>query len=316
MDAQFASQLPNPLNRIELRTIRRQEVKTQQSSLIPQPGLQGSRMMISGIIQNNHHFLLGVTVTKKMPQEYLKRLAVKILPLLGYQFPVLQTDGPKHPYRLMRGCMPKNRIFHFRWNPHDVPGAMLLEMALIQTPKIKIFSSQKLTKFFYMPPAPRDVLRQSLPVVCAGETQIYGKFADIGVPRSLLQKLSSHDATAKFHPTAPGNIPKRWGASVNLLRAVSSVAGPKKMAVLSPRHRVVHSTRPLGNDGTNTESFAANGPIGQPPHRRSSLGKEKVIHVAGGHIALLGISKFPAAKSTLQPQDHRISAYPWLPPFW
>ena len=251
-----------------------------------------------------------------MGQEYLKRPPVKILPLLGYQFPVLQTDGPKHPNALVCRCVPKNRIFHLGWNPHDIPRAMLLEMALIQTPKIKVFSSQKLTKFFYMPPAPQDLLRQSLPVACVGETQTDGKFADIGVPRCLIQKSSLHDGIARSHPTAPGNIPKPWGTSVNRLLAVSSVAGPKKKAVLSPRHPVVHSARPPGNGGTNTGSFAANGPIDQPPHTCSSLGKGKAIHVAGGHTALLGISKFLAAKSTLQPRDHRISAFPWLPAFW
>jgi hypothetical protein len=216
----------------------------------------------------------------------------------------------------MRGCVPKNRIFHLGWNPHDIPGAVLLEMALIQTPKIKVFSSQKLTKFFYMLPAPRDFLRQLLPVAYVGEIQTDGKFVDIGVPRCLIQKPSLHDAIAKSHPTVPRNIPRRSGASVNRLLAVSSVAGPKKKAVLSPRHPGVHSAHPPGNGGTNTGSFAANGPIGQPPHTCSSLGKGKAIHVAGGHIGLLGISKFPAVKSTLQPRGHRISAYPWLPPFW
>jgi hypothetical protein len=251
-----------------------------------------------------------------MGQEYLKRLPVKILPLLGYQFPVLQTDGPKHPNGLMRGCVPKNRIFHLGWNPHDIPRAMLLEMALIQTPKIKVFSSQKLTKFFYMPPAPRGFLPQLLPVACVDEIQADGKFADIGVPRCLIQKSFLHDAIAKSHPTAPGNIPRRWEASVNRLLTVSSVAAPKKKAVLSPRHRGAHSTRPPGNGGTSTGSFGVNGPIDQPPHTYSFLGKGKAIHVAGGHIGLLGISKFPAVKSTLQPRGHRISAYPWLPPFW
>jgi hypothetical protein len=273
-------------------------------------------MMISRIIQNNHHFLLRKTVTKKMGQEYLKRLPVKILPLLGYEFPVLQTDGPKDPNGFMRGCVPKNRIFHLGWNPHDIPGAVLLEMALIQTPKIKVFSSQKLTKFFYMPPAPRDWLRQSLPVACVGEIQADGKSVDIGVPRYLIQKPSLHGAIAKFHPTAPGNIQKWREASVNRLLAVSSVAGRKKKAVLSPRHLAVHSAPPPGNGGTNTGLFAANGLIDQLPHTCSSLAKGKAIRAAGGHIGLLGISKFLVVKSTLQPPGHRISADPWLPPFW
>jgi len=249
-----------------------------------------------------------------MGQKYLKRLAVKILPLLGYQFPVLQTDGPKDSNTLMSRSMPKDRVFHLGWNPHDIPGPMLLEMALIQTPKIKIFSPQKLTKFFYMPSAPQDLLPQSLPAVYVGEIQADGTFADIGVPRCLIQKPSLNDAIAKCHPTAPGNIPKWAEASVNRPPAASSVVGPKKKAVLFPPHPEVHPTRPPGNGGTNTGSFAANGPINQPPHTCSSPGKEKAIHVADGHIGLLRTSKFPAVKSTLQPQDHRISAYPWLPP--
>jgi hypothetical protein len=316
MDTHFASQLPNPLNGIELRTIGRQEVKTQTSPVVPQPGLQGSRMMVSGVIQNNHHFLSRETVTKKMGQKYLKRLPVKIFPLLRYQFPVSQTDGPKHPNRLMRWGLPEDGVFQLRGNPHHIPGAMLLEMALIQTPKIKVFSSQKLAKFFYMPPALRDLLRQSPPVAYVGEIQTDEKSADIGVPRSLIQRPVSHDATAKFHPTVPGNNQKRWEVSVNPPLIVSSGTNPKKEAALSPRHRVVHSIHPLGNDGTNTGWFGANDPINLPPHTCSSHGKEKVIHVGGDHTGLPAISIFPAGESTLQPLDHRISTFPWLPPFW
>jgi hypothetical protein len=186
VNTHFASQFPDSLNRIELRTIGRQEIKAQTFPMIPQPGLQRSSMMISGIVENNHHFLLREAVAKEMGQKYLKRLTVKIFPLLGYQFPVLQTDSPKHPNGLVRRCVPENGIFHLGRNPHDIPRAMLLEMALIQTPKIKISSSQKLAKFFYMPPAPPDSLRRSPLGAYVGEIQTDGKSADIGVPRCLI----------------------------------------------------------------------------------------------------------------------------------
>jgi hypothetical protein len=251
-----------------------------------------------------------------MGQKYLKRLTVKILPLLGYQFPVLQTDSPKHPNGLVRRCVPENGIFHLGRNPHDIARAMLSEMALIQTPKIKISSSQKLAKFFYMPPAPQDSLRQSPLGAYVGEIQTDGKSADIGVPRCLIQRTVLYDAPAKSHPTAPGNIQKRWGVSVSGLLAVSSDVDPKKKGVPCPRHRGVHSTRPLGNGGTNTGWFAANALIDLPLHTCSSPGKGKAIHVAGGHIGPLGILIFPAGESTLQPLGHRTSAFPWLPPFW
>jgi len=315
MDTHFASQLPDPLNRIELRTIGRQEVKTQKSPLGPQPGFQGSRMMVSGVIQNNDHFLLRETVTKKMDQKYLKCLPVKIFPLLSDQFSVPQTDRPKHPYRLMRWGVPENGVFHLGGNPHHIAGAMLLEMALIQTPKIKVASSQKLTQFFYMPPALRDLLRQSPPGASVGEIQTGGKSADIGVPRSLIQRPVLYDAIAKSHPTVPGNNPRRWAVSVNPPLIVSSGANPKKKAALSPRHRGVHSSRPLGSDGTNTGWFGASGPINRPLHTCSSPGKGKAIHAGGDHTGLLGISIFPAGGSTLQPLGRRILAFPWLPPF-
>ena len=59
MNAKFSSQLPDSLNRTELRTIRRQKIQPQIPPVIPQPGLQQSGMMISGVIQNNHHLLVG-----------------------------------------------------------------------------------------------------------------------------------------------------------------------------------------------------------------------------------------------------------------
>jgi len=85
MNAHFAGQLPDPLNRIEFRTVGRQEIKAQNSPMIPEPGLQGSRVMISGVIQNNHHFLSGKTMTNQMRQKNLKGFSIELFPLLSYQ---------------------------------------------------------------------------------------------------------------------------------------------------------------------------------------------------------------------------------------
>jgi len=315
MNAHLASQLPNPLNRVEFRTVGRQKIKAQNSPMIPEPGLQGSRVMIAGVIQNYHHFLSGKVMTKKMGQKNLKGFPIELFPLLGYQSPLLQTNGPKHPNRLMRRCLPENWIFHLRRNPHYIPRPMLLEMTLIQTPKIKIFSSQKPAQFFYMSPAPRDLLRQSPPAAYVGEIQTDGRCVGIGAPRFLTPMPVLYGEIAKFHPTAPGDIQRLWAAFANLPLTASSEAHPKKNAVLCPRHRAVHSTRPPGNGETNTGWFEENGPIDLPLHTCSSHGKGKAIHVAGGHSGLRRISIFPAVESTLQPWDHRMSVFPWLPPF-
>src|SRR3974377_932956 len=283
--------------------------------MMPEPGLQGLSVMISEVIQNNHHFLSGKTMPNQMGQKNLKSVSIELFPLLGDQSPFLQTNGPKHPNGLMRRCLPENRIFHLGRNPHDIPRPMLLEMQLIQTPKIKIFSSQKPAKFFYMPPALGDWLRQSPPAAYGSEIQTDGRCVGIGAPRFPTPMSVLYGEIAKFHPTALGDIQKPWAAFANQPLTASSEAHPKKNAVLSPRHRAVHSTPPLGNDGTNTGRCEENGPIDQPPHTRSSRGKGKAIHVAGGHIGLLGISISPSVKSTLQPRDPRRSAFPWFPPF-
>jgi len=314
MDTHFPSQFPHPLDRVELRTIGRQEIKAQPSPMIPQPGLQGLGTMILGIIQNNHHLSWRTAVTEKMGQEYLKRFSIKDFPLLNHQFPVLQTNGPKHPNGLMRRGVPENGIFDLGRNPHHISRAVLLEMALIQTPKIKIVSSQKLANFFYRQPVLRDLRRPSLPAASDAEIQTDGRCAGIGVPRFLAQRPFSYGGIAKSHPTAPEDIQRRWAAFVSPPPTACADANPRRDASLSPPHPAVPAARLPGIGETNTGWFEGNDPIGLPHHTRSSLGKGRVIHVDGDRIGPLGIGRFPAGKSISQPRDHHISASPWLPP--
>ena len=114
MNAEFTSQLPDQLNRIELGTIRRQEIQPQFPFVIPQPGLQESGVMISGVIQNDHHLLVGGTMAKEMFQEFSKGLPVEFVPLLCYQSAFPQTDGSEHPDLFVCRSMPEDRIFEHR----------------------------------------------------------------------------------------------------------------------------------------------------------------------------------------------------------
>jgi hypothetical protein len=271
--------------------------------------------MIFGIIQNNDHLSWGTAVTEKMGQEYLKGFSIKDFPLLSHQFSVLQPNGPKHPNGLMRWGMPENGIFYLGRNPHHRSGAMLLEMALIQTPEIKIVSSQKPAQFFYMRPVQPDLRRQSLPAAYGDEIQTDGRCADIGVPQWLAQTPVLYGGTAKPHPTAPGDIQRRWVTFVSPPLTASAEANPTRDAALSPQHPAVPAAPLPGTGETNTEWFEENGPIGRPPHTRSSLAKGRVIHVVGGRTGHRGIARFPAVKSILQPRDRHISAFPWSPSF-
>jgi len=316
MDAEFTSQLPDPLNRIELRTIRRQEIQPQFPPVIPQPGLQGSGMMISGIIQNDHHLLVRGTMAKEVLQEFTKSLSAEFVPLLCYQSVIPQTDGSKHPDLFVGWSMPEDRIFNLDRNPHHISRSVLLKMTLIQTPKVQVISSHEPTKFFYMPVGPLDWLLRSFPEAYVVETLDGERGVDIVVPASLSQTPGLNGGTTRRHPTVPEYIPRRWGASVNQPLIVSVDEDSKKNTVLSLQHPPAPSTLPPGIDGTNTGWFEGNVPIDFPLHRCSCLDKGTATHEAGGHIGIPEILRFLVAKLILRPRYHQTSAFPWLPSFW
>jgi hypothetical protein len=316
MNAEFTSQLPDPLNRIELGTIRRQEIQAQFAPVIPQPGLQESGMMISGVIQNDHHLLVGGTMAKEVFQEFTKGLPVEFVPLLCYQSAFPQTDGSKHPDLFVCRSMPEDRIFDFDRNPHHISRSVLLKMTLIQTPKVKVISSHEPMNFFYMPLGPPDWLLRLSPEACVVEIPDGERGVDIVVPPSLSQTPALNGGTTRRHPTVLEYIPRRWEAFVNQPLTVSAGEDSKKSAVLSPQHLSVPSSLPPGIDGTNTGWFEGNVPIDFRLHRCSFLDKGRAIHEADGHIGIPEILRFPVVKPILRPWDHQISAFPWLPPFW
>jgi hypothetical protein len=192
---------------------------------------------------------------------------------------------------------------------------MLLEVALIQTPKIKVFSSYEPTKFFYMPPGPPSLPQHSPPEAYAGGTPTDGRFVGIGVHRFLNPMPGLNGGIAKPHPTVLENIQRQWAACVNPPLPVFSDPGPKKNAALSPLHRLALLGLPAGNDETNIEWFEESGPTNHRLRKCSSHEIGKAIHVAGDHIGLRQIVKFPVEESALPPLGRRRSVFPWLPPF-
>jgi hypothetical protein len=273
-------------------------------------------MMITRIVQNDHHLPLSGAITEKMIQKRAESLPVELFPLLGHQPPLPQMNGPIQSDLLMGRSLPEDRVFNLGRNPHHIPRSVLLKMALIQTPKVKVISSHEPTKFFYMPLGPPDWLLRSFPEACAVETPNGERGVDIVGPPSLGQIPGLNGGTTRRHPTVLEYIPRRWGASVNQPLTVSADEDSKKNAVLSPQHLSAPSSLPPGTDGTNTGWFEGNVPIDFPLHRCSSLDKGRAIHEAGGHIGIPEILRFLVVKPILRPRDHQTPASPWLPPFW
>lgn len=126
-------------------------------------------MMISRIIQNNHHLFSSGTMADQVFQTFTKSFSIELFPLLGQPSSVPQMNRPIASYLLMGRGLPEDRISNLRRNPHHISRPMLLKMALIQAPKIKIVPSYPLPKFSYMPLVLLGFLLQSLLWACVCE---------------------------------------------------------------------------------------------------------------------------------------------------
>jgi len=193
---------------------------------------------------------------------------------------------------------------------------MLLKMALIQTPKIKVIPSDPLAEFFYMPVVPLGLLRQSLHGACVAETPTGEKGADIVWSQLSNQTSGPNGGTTKPHPIVPQNTQGHSGVFVNPFLLASADVDSTRNAVLSLLHLTTPSVLPLETDGTNTGSSEGSVLINCPLHRYSFHGKEKAIHEADGHIGTLGISQFPVAEPLSRSRNPQRLVFPWHPPFW
>jgi hypothetical protein len=273
-------------------------------------------MMISRIIENNHHLFLSGTMMDQVFQKFAKRFSIELLPLLGQQSPIPQMNCPIQPYLLMGRSLPENRIFNLMRNPHHRSRSMLLKMALIQAPKIKVVSSHPLAEFFYMLLALLGLRLQSLHGAYVAGTPADEKGADIVSSQPSNQTFALNGGTIRHHPIVPEDIQEHSEVFVNQLPLVSVGVDSTRNAALSPLHPITPSILPLGTDGTSIGWSEASVPTDYPLRRCSFHGKEKAIHEVDGHIGILGTLKFPVVKPLSRSRNHQRLVFPWHPPFW
>jgi hypothetical protein len=192
---------------------------------------------------------------------------------------------------------------------------MLLKMALIQTPKIKVVSSYPLPKFFYMPLVLLGSLLQSLLGACVAGIPAGEKDVDTASFQPSNQISGLNGETIKHHPIVPEDIQGQSEVFVNWLLPVSVAADSTRNVVPSPPHPTIPSILPPETDETNTGWSEESVPTDFPLRRCSSHGKEKAIREVGDHIGILGILKFPVVKPPSRSRNHQRLASPWYPPF-
>jgi hypothetical protein len=193
---------------------------------------------------------------------------------------------------------------------------MLLKMALIQTPKVKVVSSHPLAEFFYMLLGPLDLPLQSHHEVCVAGTPTDEKGVDFVSPQPLNQTSDLNGGTIRHHPIVPEDIQGQSEVFVDQPPIVFAGADSTRNAVLSPLRPTTPSILLPGTDGTNTGWSGESVPTDFPLHTCSSHGKEITIHEVDGHIGILGILKFPVVRPLSRSRNHQRLASPWHPPFW
>jgi len=136
METKPARQFPDALDGIQIRTVGRKVVQFKARCLGLSPGFVHFRMMILGVVTDDHDALafLSAPLLKEL-QEIPETLPVKSIGLSRInKLAIAQAHGSKVSYALSSGVMQDDRALVFGWHPHPAPGAVLLEMDLVQCP--------------------------------------------------------------------------------------------------------------------------------------------------------------------------------------
>ena len=136
METKPAQQFPDALDGIQIRTVGRKVVQPKVWYLGISPGFVHFRMMIRGVVTDDHDalaFLLAPLL--KELQEIPETLPVKSIGLSRInKLTIAQAHGSKVSYTPSSGVVQDDRVPVFGWHPHAAPGAVLLEMNLVQCP--------------------------------------------------------------------------------------------------------------------------------------------------------------------------------------
>jgi hypothetical protein len=85
---------------------------------------------------------------QKLLQKGFERNRVEPLSHGEYEFACTQTDRAKAGDRFAGGGVHQYRVLDLRWHPHPASGAVLLEVAFVQTPQFNVRSPCQTAQFF------------------------------------------------------------------------------------------------------------------------------------------------------------------------
>lgn len=105
-----------------------------------EPRMKVFCMVPTGIVYNDNHFAAFTMTADKAFHVPLKSHGIKSIGTFGNKSSISDTNCPENPYVLSGRRMQDNGVLYVRSNPHGAARTVLLEMALILKPQVKVFS--------------------------------------------------------------------------------------------------------------------------------------------------------------------------------
>jgi hypothetical protein len=138
VQAAAACELPDALDRVQLRAVGREVIEREASGVLLPPIPVQTGMMVLGVVGNDHDAALasgagGLQVLEKLPAGEGVEL-IRLTPI--EKLPVAQADGSVVDDALAGGRVKHHRVLGFGRDPHLTARTVLLKMHFVHGPKI------------------------------------------------------------------------------------------------------------------------------------------------------------------------------------
>src|SRR5436305_3286941 len=150
MKAEPTGELPHPLDRVQLWTVRREKIQAQSAGVARSPLFVENGVMVLRVVRyHDRRSTASPCNLLQGLQELKEGGGVEALILAAeYQLPISQANCAKVPNATPSRIVQEGRLLDLRGNPHSAAGAMLLEVHLIERPKVHFACPHEGSEFF------------------------------------------------------------------------------------------------------------------------------------------------------------------------
>lgn len=141
-------EFPHPLDRGELRRVRRQEQQREDPSVLAPQWRQQDGMVVPGIVQHDHHALPARAMPQQRLEERLEGPRIECRTDGANERARRHAHSPETGHRLASRRVDQHGVFDLGRDPHSCPRAVLLEMAFVQAPQVNVLAPCQPAQFF------------------------------------------------------------------------------------------------------------------------------------------------------------------------